>query len=110
MAVAHHPPPLPFARVQVNRHKPCGPNTNDLYINKNIGLIIPNSDKIRSKCSIFHVFLLIKNEMKEKKHQNYTNKGRWNAVAEALAYNNIPFNKIHWLIWLIKEVLKLNKN
>ena len=24
--------------------------------------------------------------------------------------DNIPFNKTHWLIWLIKAVLKLNKN
>ena len=27
-----------------------------------------------------------------------------------LFYDNVPFNKIHWLIWLIKSVLKLNKN
>lgn len=41
--------------------------TDNAYINKHIGLIIPNSAKIRPKCSIFHVFPLIKNEMKEKK-------------------------------------------
>ena len=27
-----------------------------------------------------------------------------------LFYNSIPFNRIHWLIWLRQAVLKLNKN
>lgn len=51
----------------MHRCKPCNPNTHSLYINKNMLLIIPNSVKIKPKCSIFHVLLLIRNEMKEKK-------------------------------------------
>lgn len=117
LKVVAMPSPTPTCLLRVlcegsnEQTQAYGPNTSNLYINKNIGLITPHSAKIRPKCSIFHVFLLIKNEMKEKRnYQNYINKNRWNAVLEAVVYNNIPFNKIHWLIWLIKAVLKLKKN